>query len=716
MEIPGTSSLEFRTLFETAAGRCVVLLPDAPRYTILAVTEAFLAAGMTTREALVGRGMFEVFPDNPDDPKATGAANLSASIARAIETRASDLMPVQRYDVRRPDGQFEVRFWSATNAPLLDAAGAVSCIVHQVVDVTEFFGDERNHAELEARSHAVEAELFRKAQALRDTNEQLQAANQRLVALGESQFRALFDFMPQLGWTALPDGFIDFYNRRWYEYTGTTYEEMKGWGWKSVHDPALLPAVTERWQHALATGTPFEMEFPLRRADGELRWFLTRVLPMRDGSGRITRWVGINTDIDDRRRAGMAAEQSEQRLQILADASAILSSSLDYETTLQGLAAILVPAHADWCAVTLLENGQLVPVAVAHVDPSKVELARELQRRWPARLDDTTGVANILRTGKSELYPQITDELLAAVITDPERLQVMRELKLRSSMSVPLSARSTVIGALTLIWAESSRTYGPEDVPLIEELARRAALAVDNARLYREAQEAVRLRDEFLSIASHELKTPLTTIVLHITAILRGLRKPDAPALDKLAARLSIVDQHIHRLTALIEELLDVARATSGRLKIDRTETDLSAVVRDAAQRLRPNFAAAGSELVVEVSGPERGMWDPARLDQVITNLLTNALKYGAGKPVTVALKREDNRVLIVVEDHGIGIASADQRRIFERFARAVPAQNYGGLGLGLWISKELVEAMGGSIVVESEPGRGSRFTVALPT
>ncbi|MGZ3443177.1 MAG: GAF domain-containing protein, partial [Polyangia bacterium] len=204
------------------------------------------------------------------------------------------------------------------------------------------------------------------------------------------------------------------------------------------------------------------------------------------------------------------AERKQEAMRFLAEASALLSSSLDYEATFQRLAQLVVPRLADWCSVEVLQGGAPRQVAVAHVDPRKIELARQLRERYPIDPDAPTGVPNVLRTGRSELYEDIPDEMLIAIARDAEHLRISRELGLRSAVIVPLTVRDEVVGGMSLVWAESGRHYSPADVPLLEDLGRRAGLAVDNARLYREAQNAIKLRDEFLSIASHELKTPLT--------------------------------------------------------------------------------------------------------------------------------------------------------------------------------------------------------------
>ncbi|MCU1280777.1 MAG: Sensory box histidine kinase, partial [bacterium] len=361
------------------------------------------------------------------------------------------------------------------------------------------------------------------------------------------------------------------------------------------------------------------------------------------------------------------------------------------------------------------DRGAIRSVAVAHADPAKVELARELHRRWPADPKGVTGTAQVLRTGQAELYESIDRDLLSHATRDPEHLRIALELQLHSGLVVPIIARGKTIGAMTLAWAESRGRYTRDDVPLMEELCRRAGMAIDNSRLYLEAQNAVRLRDEFLSIASHELRTPLTSLQLQVSGVQRSVGKAASIDVQKLSQRVAVIDQQVGRLTSLVNGLLDVSRASAGRLRLDISDVDLASVVEDAAGRLRSDVEAAGCALTIDVDGSIVGRWDRLRLDQIVTNFLTNAMKYGAGTPIEISGTTKAGRALLSVRDHGIGIPVADQQRIFERFGRAVSAENYGGLGLGLWIAKECVEAMGGTVRVDSELGRGALFTIELP-
>jgi signal transduction histidine kinase len=274
-----------------------------------------------------------------------------------------------------------------------------------------------------------------------------------------------------------------------------------------------------------------------------------------------------------------------------------------------------------------------------------------------------------------------------------------------------------VIGHITLMRDAGSPPYSNDDETLLDDLAHRAAQAIENARLYGEAQAAVAARDEFLSIASHELRTPLTALRL---ALENMRRVSSRDAIEKLPTEyvervLATAERQGHRLESLVAALLDVSRIQMGRLELDVEEVDLTTIVAEAAASLEDEARQTGSTITMR-GEPVRGYWDRLRVSQVVTNLLSNAVKYGAGKPVEAPPRPRDAGARLVVRDHGIGIEPADQPQIFERFERAVSSRNYGGLGLGLYIVKRIIEAHGGSISVESTPGEGSAFVVELPS
>ncbi len=412
------------------------------------------------------------------------------------------------------------------------------------------------------------------------------------------------------------------------------------------------------------------------------------------------------------RAARRDQELAHERATFLARASGVLGSSLDYEDTLKNVARMAVPRLADWCAVDLGNGEQPArPVAVAHVDPDKVAHALDLRRRFPPDPAATNGASNVIRTGVSELYEEIPDELLEASAQSEEHLRLARELGLRSAIIAPIRDRDHVLGAITFVLGEGERRYAAEDLLMAEQLGERAGAAIANARLYEEARRAVTLRDEFLSIAGHELRTPLAAISLHLQSMLRS---PDEMSMVRVRERITKLIGQSERLAALIEDLLDVTKLMSGRVELEPRDLDLGALVKQCVERMRDEFERASTPLQLRLASV-RGRWDRSRLDQITTNLLSNALKYGRGQPVSVEVALDDECASLAVTDRGIGIAPEDHARIFERFERAVSPRNFGGFGLGLWIVRQLVEAHGGTIAVTSALGAGATFTVTLP-
>jgi PAS domain S-box-containing protein len=526
----------------------------------------------------------------------------------------------------------------------------------------------------------------------------------------ERYYRFLAEAIPEIIWTARPDGFVDYFNQRWYEYTGLTPGATGGWGWDAALHPDDVERCVGRWKHSVETGEVYEIEYRFRRAsDGQYRWHLGRALPLRDADGQIVKWFGTCTDIDDRKHA-------EEQQRFLAEASAALASSLDYEATLAALARLIVPRLADWCTVDMLTDDRAIErLAIAHEDPAKMELAWELNRLYPHDLYETEGVSKVIRTGRPELYPNIPDELLALVARDAGHLNVLRQLGLKSSMIVPLIAHNRVLGAMTLMAAESGRRFIATDLAFAEDLAQRAALAVDNARLYREAQEVNRLKDEFLATLSHELRTPLT-------AVLGWTRLLGTGQLDETTEKraLETIERNAQSQVQLIDDILDVSRIIRGKLRLDVRPVELAPVIEAAVDSVRPAAEAKGIRLQVVLdprAGPVSG--DPDRLQQIVWNLLSNAIKFTPrdGR-AQVLLTRAGSHLELDVSDTGQGIERKFLPYVFDRFRQADPSttRKHGGLGLGLAIVRHLVELHGGTVTVESEgAGQGTTFKVSLP-
>lgn len=456
-----------------------------------------------TRKVL-GVSIREVFKHSPDSEETLQLLDRVYQKGESVSIREH----LTRADFTGT-GEVEARYSNSYLQPTYDLSGNIDGVITFTLNVTD---------QVKAR-HDVEKLLTE----LRES---------------EERFRTLADNIPQLTWMTDEKGWIFWYNLRWYDYTGTTLEEMQGWGWKKVHHPEHVDRVVEKFSHHIEIGEPWEDTFPLRSKSGEWRWFLSRAEPIRDNQGKVVRWFGSNTDITQQ---------------------------------------------------------------------------RETQR---------------------------------------------------------------------------------------------------------ELQETIRARDEFLSIASHELKTPLTSIRLQTQVVQRSIAKrdPDALAPERVLKLVEQTDKQVVRLVRLVDDMLDIARIRAGKLNIAREHFDLCDSVKDVLERLKPEFAAAGGvEPVLECGDLSYGRWDRIRIEQVVTNLLTNAMRYGKGNHVSIRIEKEDRVARLCVRDHGVGIAKENHERIFNRFERAISANEVSGLGLGLFITKQIVDSHSGKIWVDSELGKGATFFVELP-
>ncbi|MDC3961352.1 sensor histidine kinase [Polyangium jinanense] len=412
--------------------------------------------------------------------------------------------------------------------------------------------------------------------------------------------------------------------------------------------------------------------------------------------------------------ARAAAEAAERRATFIAEAGALLSESLDYKETLARLARLSVRSISDWCVIDIVEGGEIRRICGAHKDPAKEPLLEQLQRWYPPRTNSPHPASKVLQTGEPILIPDLTEEVIGKFVVNEEHRKLSRELGAQSSIVVPLAAHGQTLGVLSVVSATPERRYGRADLALVEDVARRAAVAIDNARLYRKTQEAVRVRDEFLTVASHELNTPVTSLRLTLQSMDRAIRSGrsgDTQVMSKLVERAL---RQGTRLARLNKALVDVSQLHGGRLPLEREDVDLATLLRNVLDQLKPELSQARCSVHIQYDHHVVGRWDPDRIEQILTNLLSNAIKFGAGKPIEIFYGEEQGIARIVVKDHGIGIDPARQERIFERFERAA-SENYGGLGLGLYISRRIAEAHGGALRVQSEPGVGSSFTLELP-
>ncbi|MEO8520466.1 MAG: GAF domain-containing protein [Acidobacteriota bacterium] len=419
---------------------------------------------------------------------------------------------------------------------------------------------------------------------------------------------------------------------------------------------------------------------------------------------------------DQQRRERQEAEHARRQAAFLADATALLSRSLDYEHTLAAVARLAVPEIADWCAVDIVDDaGALQRLAVAHVDPAKLELARVLQQRYPPNPSSSVGAYQVIRTGKPVLMPDIPAGLLTEVAVDDEHLRLLKALALASYICVPLLSSTGTFGAITFVFAESNRHYTERDVAFALDVASRASLAIENAFAYRRANEANRVKDEFLATLSHELRTPLNAILGYAQIINQGVYKG-----EREANAMGVLTRNAEALGQIIDDILDVSRITSGKLCLKAQPVRMEDILGNAIATVQPAADAKRVSIrLVAEPGAGAVSGDPDRLQQVIWNLLSNAVKFTPpdGR-VDLRLERANGAVQIIVKDEGQGIDPAFLPHLFERFRQADSrlSREHGGLGLGLAIARELVELHGGTVSGSSDgPGTGATFIVRLP-
>jgi PAS domain S-box-containing protein len=409
------------------------------------------------------------------------------------------------------------------------------------------------------------------------------------------------------------------------------------------------------------------------------------------------------------------AEASERRTAFLAEAGDVLAGTLDYETTLVSISRLAIPTFADWCFVYLALDGHAISSAlIAHVDPEKEQLAKQVEISPQDLTSETLPVVRVFQTGEAEVFADLSDEELRASVRDEGKYLALKELGLRSAVVVPIRGRHSQMGVIGFASASPGRYTAPE-LFLAQELARRIGMALENARLYREAQAANRTKDEFLATLSHELRTPLNAIA-GWAQILRSRRLDEVTTVRAFEA----IERNTKAQAELIEDMLDVSRIITGRLQLRLQPVRLSDAVEAALDSVKPAAEAKGVRIEISVSeGGGLISGDPQRLQQVVWNLLSNAVKFTPGGGcVRVRLKYSDNDATLTIADTGRGIPALFLPYVFDRFRQAETMSNRtsGGLGLGLSIARHLVELHGGVIEASSEgEGRGATFTVTLP-
>jgi PAS domain S-box-containing protein len=552
----------------------------------------------------------------------------------------------------------------------------------------------------------------------------------------EEVLRALANTIPQLAWMAQADGAIVWFNERWYEYTGTTPEGATGWGWQNTVEPEALPAMLAHWRASIRSGEPFEMEYPIRGADGQYRWFLTRVNAVRDRHGIVVRWFGTNTDVDQVKRAEQALREESKVLELLNSTGSALATTRDLRSLLQAATdAASGIAGARFAAFFYHGKESDGPPHSPHFSLYTVSggTANEFQSFGEPQATALFGPA--FRGAGLVRSNDITD--------DPRYGQSSTQFSLlsgqptvRSYLSVPVTAGSGEVLGTMFFGHPEPGVFTERTERIVRGIAAQAAVALDNTRLYEAARQAAeerkvlleserearaeaerssQMKDEFLATLSHELRTPLSAILGWAQVLRRG-GKDEAD----LQRGLQTIERNARAQAQLIEDLLDMSRITSGKVLLDMQTLSPQGFVDAAIETVRP--AADAKDIRIEKqyargSGTVAG--DPARLQQVVWNLLSNAIKFTPrGGQVRVELGARDGSVAITVRDTGAGIRPEFITHVFERFrqADASMTRRHGGLGLGLSIVKHLVEQHGGLVRAESPgEGLGSSFTIELP-
>lgn len=525
------------------------------------------------------------------------------------------------------------------------------------------------------------------------------------LAVSERRYRSLVDAVPaQAVWVANPAGERIEDAPRYRQITGQSFDEYRGRGWSDAIHPLDRADTRRKWAAALEQQRVYETQYRLRTAAGRYRWFSAYGVPVVEG-GAVIEWVGTITD-------SHAQKVLEDGSRVLRQANELFASTLDESTVLQRLPQLTVPALADWCTIDLLsEDGTLARVAVAHADPSMTHVAEQLLH---GSLDLPPAVGGALCAGQATVLHDISEEMLTSYANDAAHLEVLRSLRIDSIMTIPMSVRGTLLGVIRMFSCESERHYGEEELELATEVARRAATAIDNARLYAQAADANRAKDIFLATLSHEMKTPLTAILGWSRML-----KTDGQASAFFDEALEAIEQSARVQERLIEDVLDVSRVITGKLSIEKKETRLHDVIRAAVEIIVPAAQQKDVHLRVHEAVDVIVNGDETRLRQVIWNLLTNAVKFTpAGGLIEINTVCEQNEVRVTVRDSGRGMRADVIPHVFDQFHQNTVADRvkHHGLGLGLAIVRHLITAHGGRVEAHSAgEGKGSEFAVILP-
>ena len=462
----------------------------------------------------------------------------------------------------------------------------------------------------------------------------------------------------------------------------------------------------------------FEFECRIITGKGDVRWIRSCGHRVVAPDGTVVRAFGATVDITARKFAQAAVAGTMPILRFLADLAEALARQTSFSDTLATFVRQVVDSFADGCLIDFENGPSPRRRAYAHRVPDKEAILADITARFPPAAGEDSPVAKAVRTGRTRLCREIDDAWRQATARarGPEYGEALRRLDLRSAIIVPVALGTDLSGAVTYLVTEGGRRFGDADQRLAEELTRRGAAAFERAFLHGRTQEALRARDTLISTSSHELLTPITTMKLLVDSMKRTLAADEDLSRPKVERMLDVTDRAIRRLQRLVDDMLDVSRINAGRLSLHARPMDLSIAVGECVERLHETLDRHLAKIELQLTTPLPGAWDHDRIDQIVTNLVTNVVRYAPQSTLTISTRLVDEGMAeIAVADTGPGIARGDQERIFQKFERALLPGDGTGLGLGLFIVKQIVERHRGQIWVESDLGAGARFVVRLP-
>lgn len=564
----------------------------------------------------------------------------------------------------------------------------------------------------------------------------------------EERFESYTEAMPQMAFISDEKGNITYFNKRWYEYTGKT-KNTEGWPWKGdpIHHPDDLERTIETWERSLETGEQFEIEYRIRRHDGEYRWHLGRAVPTRRSDGTIYQWVGTNTDIHEQKRL------AENQAFLLSAAKEIVSTTNNIEKSLKAVTRLAVPKVADWCAVDLLRsNNEFEQVALSYADSERLKVAKDLRLKKILHCDDSSIMANAVKTGKTCFHPYVDSKVLSKIAPDKQSLKQLEEVGIKSIIVAPISIKGSPVGSITFITADSGIHYSDNDRMMAEELASRVSLAMTNNALYLDTRAELRHRkqlekelvkergnlesrvarrtkqldtlntelvrsnqelQDFAYVASHDLQEPLRKIQAFGGILENEYGGNLGDGIDYLRRMHAAAT----RMSQLIEDLLLFSRVSTR--PPTAVDVDLNLILEGVLGDLENQIERTNGQVIVEDLPYVKA--DPTHMRQLFQNLIGNALKFHKENtsPVVTLSSRPvpgpGNLHEIIVTDNGIGFDEKYAERIFGVFQRLHARNVYDGTGIGLAVCRKIVERYGGTISVESQPGIGSKFIIRIP-